>query len=176
MRRALACAVLALLPALAARAAPAPAPDFRAPRIDADGEMALADFRGHPLLLEFWASWCAPCWRGLAASTRLQAEWGPKGLQVLTISVDEDVDKAREFAARKIPTLPALADPIGRVADRYGVDGMPANYLIDCEGRIVARFEGFRDDTERGLAKAVAALVEAGCADPLSASRAPAGS
>ena len=139
------------------------APDFRAHRIDKPGEFVLTEHRGAPLLLEFWASWCGPCWRALDATEQLQSNWGPRGLQVVTVSVDEDPEKARDFAERRAPTLAVLADPQGEIADRYAVQGMPATFLIDCEGRIVARFEGNYLGSELRIAHAIAGLVAQGC-------------
>lgn len=139
------------------------APDFTAPRLDSSGIFVLSGFRGVPMLLDFWATWCAPCWRALDASERIQADYGPKGLQVLGVNIDEDVEKAREFAARRAPTLAMVSDARGRVADLYAVHAMPVTVVLDCEGRIAARFEGFRDGVERQIERAVAAVTARPC-------------
>ena len=156
-----ACAAVAAPPA----SSPAlrKAPDFSAPRLDSTGVLSLSGLRGAPLLLDFWATWCAPCWRALDASERIQADYGPKGLQVLGVNIDEDVEKAREFAARRAPTLAMVADPKGHVADMFDVHAMPVTVVLDCEGRIAARFEGFRDGVERQLERAVAAVTAKPC-------------
>lgn len=162
--------VFALLLAIAAStavAAPAPAlrkaPDFTAPRLDSAGSFTLSGHRGVPMVLDFWATWCAPCWRALDAAERLQAAYESKGLQVLGVNIDEDVEKAREFAARRAPTLAMVADPKGHVADMFEVHAMPVTVVLDCEGRIAARFEGFRDGVERQLERAVAAVTAKPC-------------
>ena len=156
-----------LLSAASAHAAPAPAlrkaPDFTAPRLDIEGSFTLSGHRGTPMVLDFWATWCAPCWRALAAAERLQAAYESKGLQVLGVNIDEDVPKAREFAARRAPTLAMVADPRGHVADMFDVHAMPVTVVLDCEGRISARFEGFRDEVERQLQRAVAAVTATPC-------------
>ena len=136
-----------------------PAPDFRGPRLDAEGEFALAGHRGEWLLVEFWASWCAPCWRALKTLQTVQNDWGPRGLRVVTVSVDEDPEKAREFAARRAAGLMVVSDPRGDIADQYAVQGMPASFLIGPDGRLVAVFEGYRDDTERAIERALAAAL-----------------
>lgn len=158
--------LLALPAALVAAANPkalAQAPDFTAPRLDADGSFTLSGHRGTPMVLDFWATWCAPCWRALAASARLQSAYEAKGLQVLGVNIDEDVPKAREFAARRAPTLAMVSDASGRIADSYGVHTMPVTVVLDCEGRIAARFEGFRDGVERQIERAVAAVTAQPC-------------
>ncbi len=153
--------------ASAAVAAPAPAsrtaPDFTAPRLDTEGSFTLSGHRGVPMLLDFWATWCAPCWRALAASARLQSSYEAKGLQVVGVNIDEDVPKAREFAARRAPTLAMVSDPTGRIADSYDVHAMPVTVVLDCEGRIAARFEGFRDGVERQIDQAIAAVTATPC-------------
>jgi peroxiredoxin len=161
----LACAASAAVAAPAATPAPAlrKAPDFSAPRLDSSGMFTLSGLRGVPMLLDFWATWCAPCWRALDASERIQAEYGSKGLQVLGVNIDEDVDKAREFAARRAPTLAMVSDARGHVADMYAVHAMPVTVVLDCEGRIAARFEGFRDGVERQIERAVAAVTASPC-------------
>ena len=160
-------ALLLAFAASTAVAAPAPtlrkAPDFTAPRLDSAGSFTLSGHRGVPMVLDFWATWCAPCWRALDAAERLQASYESKGLQVLGVNIDEDVEKAREFAARRAPTLAMVADPKGHVADMFDVHAMPVTVVLDCEGRIAARFEGFRDSVERQLERAVAAVTAKPC-------------
>ena len=138
-----------------------PAPEFHGPRLDADGEFALGEHRGELLLVEFWASWCAPCWRALQTLQKMQADWGPRGLHVVTVSVDEDPRKAREFAARRAAGLMVVSDPSGDIADRYAVQGMPASFLVGPDGRLIAAFEGYRDDTERAIDRAIARALDA---------------
>ncbi len=172
MERLIVCLLAILLGATAApsraagTASAAPlrkAPDFTAPRLDVEGTFTLSGHRGTPMVLDFWATWCAPCWRALAAAERLQAAYESKGLQVLGVNIDEDVPKAREFAARRAPTLAMVADPRGHVADMFDVHAMPVTVVLDCEGRISARFEGFRDEVERQLQRAVAAVTATPC-------------
>jgi len=157
-----------LLPAALAHAAPAPAlgnaPDFTAPRLDTDGSFTLSGHRGVPMVLDFWATWCAPCWRALDAAERLQARYESRGLQVLGVNIDEDVPKAKEFASRRAPTLAMVSDARGHVADMFDVHAMPVTVVLDCEGRIAARFEGFRDGVEQQIDRAVAAVTATPCA------------
>ena len=156
-----------LLLASTGQAAPKPeprkAPDFTAPRLDVDGSFTLSGHAGVPMVLDFWATWCAPCWRALGAAERLQANYAVKGLQVLGVNIDEDVAKAKEFAARRAPTLAMVSDAHGHVADKFDVHAMPVTVVLDCEGRIAARFEGFRDGVEREIDRAVAAVTATPC-------------
>lgn len=119
---------------------PAPTEAFTA----VDGSRRLADFRGRGVVLNFWATWCAPCVREMPALDRLAAATKAKGLAVLALSEDRNghalVDKF--FAVNKIAHLPALVDPQGRVARAARVRGVPTTLLIDAAGNEVGRVVG----------------------------------
>jgi len=146
--------------ALTALAAPRVAPGFTAPALLAPGDVSLAQFRGHPVLLEFWASWCGPCWRSFPVLDRLHASYHAQGLEILAVSVDEDAADARRYAERSPHGFALLHDPGGRIADSYRVEAMPRAFLIDADGRIVQDFEGFSAAVEQRLEAAVRARMQ----------------
>ena len=113
--------------------------------IDADGnEKSLADLRGEGLIVNFWATWCAPCVKEMPALDRLAEATGPRGLRVLALSADrEGASVVREFYdVNKIRYLPVAIDKMSRVARAIGVDGLPTTVLYDSEGREVGRVIG----------------------------------
>jgi thiol-disulfide isomerase/thioredoxin len=119
---------------------PAPAVSFAA----RDGTMRqLADFRGRPVLVNLWATWCAPCVREMPSLDRLQARLGDR-LTVLAISQDRGgahvVDPFVEKLA--LPKLAIFLDPMDTVGPALEVRGLPTTLLIDGDGRIVAQLEG----------------------------------
>lgn len=123
--------------------APAPAPkaDFRA----LSGDPAtLDDYRGRLVLLNFWATWCAPCIREMPSLDRLQAELGPEGLQVVAVSVDRaGAEIVGPFLAELgVTRLDILLDPKFRSARAFSISGLPATFIIDPEGRLVGGLEG----------------------------------
>ena len=105
-----------------------------------DGEpFDLADYRGTPVVLNFWASWCGPCRRELPALAAF-AKAHPE-IQVIGVDYQDDVAAARTLAAETGATWPSVVDD-GPIGAAYEVPGLPATYLIDAQGRIVERLLG----------------------------------
>jgi thiol-disulfide isomerase/thioredoxin len=122
---------------------PAPATAFE----DPDGAPAsLADFRGKPVLLNLWATWCAPCVKELPTLEALALREGRK-LEVLTVSADLDGrDKVEAFLAeRRFQALEAWLDPEMALMTELGIGTLPATILFDAEGKEVWRVIGAED-------------------------------
>jgi cytochrome c biogenesis protein CcmG/thiol:disulfide interchange protein DsbE len=138
-----AAAALFLLPSGPARAMAVGdlAPDFARTSLDG-GQVSLSSLRGKLVLLNFWATWCAPCREELPAFSRWQKAYGAGGLQVLGVSMDDDDASTRHFLATRPVAYPVLMGdaPLGQ---RFGgVLGLPLSYLIGADGRVLARFQG----------------------------------
>ncbi|WBU60529.1 TlpA disulfide reductase family protein [Paracoccus albus] len=115
------------------------------PFTDPDGnEHRLSDYAGQALLVNFWATWCAPCREEMPALNTLQKELGGDDFQVLTIASGRNPLPAIEkfFDESRIDSLPVLLDPRQKLAREFGVLAMPATILIDSEGKEVARLMG----------------------------------
>lgn len=128
----------------AADAANPEAPDFTA--VDADGrEVTLADFRGRPVVLNFWASWCGPCRSEMPA---FQAAFRDHGndAQFLIVNMTGMNGESRETAMRLIEakgyTFPVFFDKNGSAARAYGVSSIPQTWFIDADGTVAARAMG----------------------------------
>lgn len=122
--------------AFAAVATGDPAPEIELP--DLDGRTSrLSAFRGRIVLLDFWASWCAPCAAEMACLHELRAR-SPADVRILSVSIDRDADLARRFVAEKLPAgdFAVLHDASGEVLAEWGAEGLPALYLIDREGTV----------------------------------------
>jgi len=106
------------------------------------GQKTLADFRGHPVLMNFWATWCAPCVAELPELDRLAAR--DSGLAVLAISADRGgAAVVKPFvAAHGIIHATVLLDPGSDAVHALGVVGFPTTLLIDAEGRLRGSLEG----------------------------------
>jgi thiol-disulfide isomerase/thioredoxin len=113
--------------------------------VDGDGnEKSLADLRGEGLVLNFWATWCAPCVREMPALDRLAEAGGLRGVRVLALSADrEGVPVVRKFYdTNRVGHLPIAIDKMGRVARAAGIDGLPTTVLYDALGDEVGRVIG----------------------------------
>src|ERR1035437_5748813 len=117
-----------------------PAPDFDLKTIDGE-RVRLADFRGRPVLLSFWASWCGPCRRELPEVARLYDRFKDKGLVVLGIN-DEGKGAARKFAGQNQLPFPIVDDSDGKAHRLYRIRAIPSVFVIDAQGKVVHFFVG----------------------------------
>jgi len=124
----------------ASRPWPAPPAVFT----DADGKtLSLRDFAGKLVLVNLWATWCAPCRREMPSLERLQTRLGDK-ITILAISEDRGGSKAvAPFIAKLgLKVVKTYLDPESAVGRAFKVDGLPTSFLIDRQGRVLGRVEG----------------------------------
>jgi thiol-disulfide isomerase/thioredoxin len=124
-------------------AEPEPAPDLAF--TDAAGSsLTLDDFAGQVVLVNFWATWCAPCVEEMPSLDRLQARLGDRGLAVVTLSLDRDgaAPVAAFFAEHGLTHLEPYFDPTGRLMRSFEVMGLPTSVLIDEAGLVIGRYAG----------------------------------
>ena len=120
------------------------APDLSLP--DMSGrQLSLSQFRGQKVLLAFWASWCPPCQTEMASLQSLHDNPAVRNLKILAVNVGEKKGQIASFIARNQLSLPILFDAEGVVQRRYGVHQLPIVFLVDGQGRIIARHLGLRD-------------------------------
>jgi thiol-disulfide isomerase/thioredoxin len=100
-------------------------------------EFSLQDLKGKFVLLDFWATWCAPCRRDLPAVEKLHQEFHKKGLVVLGVNGGEDSETVNEFLLSSKLSYPILLTPDGGVMQSYRVSAFPTVVLIDADGKIV---------------------------------------
>ncbi|MGH2398765.1 MAG: TlpA family protein disulfide reductase [bacterium] len=124
-------------PALTTR----PAPDFRLSGFDGK-EHALSDFKGRVVVLNFWASWCTPCKQEMPNLERAWKEFGHRGVVVLGIDVQDDMEEAAAFLIAFRITYPNVFDPGQERLLAYRVTGIPTTIFVDRDQRIQSRFAG----------------------------------
>ena len=120
------------------------APGFALPRLDGT-TVRLEDLRGKVVLLNFWATWCKPCEDEMPAMQRLYEGLAGADFEMLAVSVDEKRAPVEAFQKRLGLGFPILHDPARRVSEAYQTYRYPESYLIDRDGRILARYIGPRD-------------------------------
>jgi thiol-disulfide isomerase/thioredoxin len=112
-----------------------PAPSYAAVRLGGDS-VSLESLRGKVVMLNIWATWCAPCRDEIPVLQALHEQYGRDGLEIVGVSVDARGEDARirDFARGMRMTYPIWHDPDDRVSSLYRAIGVPATYLIDREG------------------------------------------
>ncbi|MEO5511379.1 MAG: TlpA disulfide reductase family protein [Longimicrobiales bacterium] len=107
----------------------------------------IRDYKGSVVVLNVWATWCGPCVREMPALERLHQTLGPKGLEIIAVSVDTTPNAdalVASFRDRFALTFPLLRDPSGHIEQRLGVQGFPTTFIIDRRGRIIEKLIGAR--------------------------------
>lgn len=116
-----------------------PAPAFSLQSLDGQ-TVSLADFRGRPLVINFWGAWCEQCKLQLPLLAEMKRRF--PAVPIVGILYQEDPEIARAAAARGDATWPTLVDPDGRVAAAYGVASAPATFFIRSDGTIAGDLVG----------------------------------
>lgn len=104
-------------------------------------EVRLSDYTGKIILIDFWASWCAPCRKANKKLVGLDREYGSKNLEIVGISLDTDRSKWLKAIAKDNIEYTQLIDPHGfdaKSAIHFGVEALPASYLFDPTGQLIA--------------------------------------
>ncbi|MBI2512483.1 MAG: TlpA family protein disulfide reductase [Opitutae bacterium] len=158
---ALAVVALAALPALSARVTVGDAfPSLNDPALSLEGN--LPPFAGRVTLVDFWASWCEPCRASFPIYARLHADYGPRGLAIVGVSVDKQRAAYDAFLKRLQPPFATVRDARHRLASVVDVPAMPTCFLVGRDGRVRFVGVGFHGaETTAELQRAVeAALAE----------------
>jgi peroxiredoxin len=111
------------------------APDFVLQALDGS-TVRLSDLQGRPVIINLWATWCAPCRSEMPELVRAYAEHQDKGLVVLAVDVKESESEIQHFAQEFGMTFPILLDRAGQVASAYRMTGLPQSYFVDRKGVI----------------------------------------
>ncbi len=118
-----------------------PFPDFEEKDL-AGKPLSLANYKGKVVLLDFWATWCGPCVSELPNVLKTYEKHHAKGFEIIGISLDRDEEALRSFIKKRNMPWPQLFDGKGwgsKLAVKHGVHSIPATYLLDGKGKIVAK-------------------------------------
>jgi thiol-disulfide isomerase/thioredoxin len=129
-----------------------PAPTVRLPQGEGGAVVDVSQFKGQWVLLNFWATWCAPCRDEMPSlemlNRKMQKDKEP--LHIVAASVDDDWKEVNRFFGETRPTFTVLWDQGKATSFTYGTRKFPETYLIDPEGRVAAKFTGPRDWYNQG--------------------------
>jgi peroxiredoxin len=120
--------------------------------------VSLANYKGHVLILDFFASWCHPCVESIPHIVDLKKRYGKQGLQVLGLSLDEDKDDFMDLMSASRVNYPvALADE--ELQTNYGLRSIPLLVLIDKKGNVANIYMGLTKETTRSLETEIQKLL-----------------
>ena len=109
-------------------------------------DVALSDFKGKIVFLNFWATWCPPCKKEMPSIEKLHRKFGGRDFTVLAVAVDVKGEKlVRPYIEEKGYTFPVLLDPKGEVSDNFDVFGVPMTFIIGRDGEVLNKIQGERD-------------------------------
>ncbi len=137
------------------------APAFQAKELDSSAYKSLADYKGKVVLLNVWATWCPPCRAEMPSIEKLYRQYGPRGLNVVAVSVDDAVseDAIRAFARDLGLTFQILHDPAGKIEQTYQTTGYPETFVIGKDGVIRKKWIGAADWNDQGNRALIAQLL-----------------
>ncbi len=119
------------------------APPFRLDRLDRPGKLSLAGFRGRPVVINFWASWCDPCEDEAPLLEGVWQRYRSRGLVVLGIDANDAKWAARRFARRNGMSYPLVHDAPGETLTDYGITAFPETFFVAPDGKLVCeRLQG----------------------------------
>ncbi|SNR37606.1 TlpA family protein disulfide reductase [Puniceibacterium sediminis] len=126
----------------------------------ADYQLSLADYQGKWVLLNFWATWCAPCRKEMPMLSELQTELGGENFEVVTIATGRNPPSAMQkfFNEIRVTNLPLHRDPKSLLAREMGVLGLPITVIINPEGQEVGRLQGdaeWSSDSAKAMLRAL---------------------
>jgi len=124
------------------------------------GTWRMADHRGQVVLVNYWATWCGPCWEETPGLIRLSKELGPKGLAVVGVSIDEGGrETVQKFVDEfRVPYPVVMPERLSQM--EFGLAGVPTTLLVDRQGRVAKTYVGavrqadFKSDVETLLGEA----------------------
>ena len=145
-RRLLLCALLACAAAPAHALEPGQwAPDFTGTLVGSGAQLKLSSLRGKVVYVDFWAGWCAPCRISLPLLSQMREEFMSRGFEVVGVNRDNEVETAQRLMREAHIDYPVVMGVDEKVYGFYGIQQMPAGYVIGRDGKVRIVHQGFRE-------------------------------
>ncbi len=135
------------------------APDFTLKDMSGN-DVSLSSFKGKPVLLNFWATWCPYCRKERAHLNTLYKDYKDKGLIIVSVSTDSSVNDVKRFLVNTPSDFIVLSDSERKVASLYNVGGLPTSVLISREGIIKNQLIGFQEWTSSSSRQLIDKLLK----------------
>jgi thiol-disulfide isomerase/thioredoxin len=142
-----------------APAGPETAPEVRFTSLTGQ-PFSTSDLRGKVVLVNFWATWCAPCRKEMPHLNRIADKYRASGLVMLGVNIDDDVRTASDVAAKLGVKFPVLLDTDKKVSKLYDLNSMPSTLVIDRNGRVRYVHRGYQDGYEDQYDKQIRDLLK----------------
>jgi thiol-disulfide isomerase/thioredoxin len=152
----------AILAGVSADAAAQVAPGDAFPALGAAalGGGAMPETAGKVVLVDFWASWCAPCKASFPVYSRIQSDYAARGVVIVAVGVDDTPSAFAAFVAKMKPAFATVHDAQHKLVAAVQVPTMPTSYLVDRTGKVRFMHAGFHgDQTDRELRREIDALL-----------------
>ncbi|MDQ2076632.1 TlpA disulfide reductase family protein [Marinimicrobium sp. ABcell2] len=143
---------------LAAGAHAEPAPDFTL-KTDSGENLRLAEQRGKVVMINFWASWCAPCREEMPILDELYQRYERAGFTLFGVNVEQDNRAAKRFLEDVGVSFPILYDPTSEVSRKYQVSAMPTTVMVDRDGQVRYVNRGYRPGDEEKYRAQIRELI-----------------
>lgn len=145
--------------ATAAATTKSPAPDFTL-KSSSGKNIKLSELRGQVVMINFWASWCAPCRQEMPLLEQLYKKYQPMGFTLLGINVEDDPNAATKWLKGKELSFPILFDSQSEASELYNVSAMPTTLIIDRDGNMRYYHRGYVPGTEDEYQQQIRALLK----------------
>jgi thiol-disulfide isomerase/thioredoxin len=133
-------------------------PDLAAFKLEGKLPEAL---QGKVVLVDFWASWCEPCKASFPIMEELHKKYGPQGLVLIAVNVDEKRSDMEAFLKKNAATFAVVRDAAQKLVEKTGIATMPSSFLIDREGRVRFAHSGFRgEETKKKYEQEIESLLK----------------
>jgi len=133
---------------------------FAASADEPNSTLDIDAFRGQVVVVDFWASWCVPCRRSFPWLNSMHEKYADNGLVIIGVNVDKERADASGFLQEYPARFRISYDPEGRLAEQYGVEGMPSSFVIGRDGQLMNKHLGFKVRKQQEYEAAIVAALE----------------